>query len=78
MKRIALLESYPGEKFSLVELIVNFDKLAPNLQAEIPMLSPDHPGYKEYSEMNTFDREVFIRRLIPKVLEEIQDYSTTL
>jgi hypothetical protein len=78
MKRIALLESYPGEKFSLVELIVNFDKLAPNLQAEIPMLSPDHPGYKEYSEMNTFDREVFIRKLIPKVLEEIQDYSTTL
>jgi hypothetical protein len=78
MKRIALLEGYPGEELTLVELIVNFDKLAPSLQAEIPMLSPDHPGYKEYSGMNTFDREVFIRKLIPEVLEEIQDYSTTL
>ena len=73
-----MLEGYPGEDLTLVELIVNFDKLAPSLQAEIPMLSPDHPGYKEYSGMNTFDREVFIRKLIPEVLEEIQDYSTTL
>jgi hypothetical protein len=61
-----------------VELIVNFDKLAPNLHAEIPMLSPDHPGYQGYSDMNTFDKEVFIRKLIPDVLERIQDDSTTL
>jgi len=78
MKRIGLLETYPGEGIPLVELIVNFNTLAPGLQAEIPVLTPDHPGYKEYSEMNTFDKEVFIRKLIPKVLEDIQNYSKTL
>jgi len=77
MKRMKWLESYPGENFTLVELIVNFDKLAPRLQAEIPELNADYPGYKEYSKMNTFDKEVFVRKLIPQVLEEIQG-STTL
>jgi len=78
MKRIGLLESYPGEDFPLVELIINFDNVAPGLYAEIPILSPDYPSHKMYSKMNTFDKEVFIRKLIPKVLEEIQNYSTTL
>jgi len=52
--------------------------LAPSLQAEIPILCPDYPGHKEYSGMNIFEKEVFIRKMIPKVLEELQDYSTTL
>lgn len=78
MKRIGLLESYPGEDVPLVEMIVNFDRLAPSLHAQIPILRQDHPGYQEYSRMNTFDKEVFIRKLIPKVLEEIQEDSTTL
>ena len=78
MKRLGWLNRYPGEQFALVELIVNFDKLAPNLQAEIPELRPDYPDYKEYSKMNTFDKEVFIRKLIPLAIDEIQDHSTTL
>ena len=73
MKRLSWLKSYPGEKLALVELIVNFDKLAPSLQSEIPELRPDHPHYQEYSELNTFDKEVFIRKLIPLALEEFQD-----
>ncbi len=78
MKRLKWLESYPGEELALVEIIVNFSRLAPNLQAEIPILSPDYNGYNGYSELNTFDKEVFIRKLIPKALEEIRHYSTTL
>ena len=78
MKRLGWLESYPGEEFTLVELITRFDHLAPGLQAEIPVVSRDRPGYKAYSAMNTFDKEAFVRRLIPMALKEIQDYSTTL
>ncbi len=78
MKRLEWLESYPGEEFTLVQLITQFDKLAPRLQATIPILSQGYPGYKRYSSMNTFDKEVFVRKLIPKVLEEVQGYSTTL
>jgi hypothetical protein len=28
--------------------------------------------------MKTYDKEGFVRKLIPEVLKEIQDYSTTL
>lgn len=78
MKRLGWLKSYPGEEFPLVELIVNFDKIAPSLQAKIPVLDQDHDCHEEYEAMNTNDKEAFIRKLIPKALEEIQNYSTTL
>ena len=78
MKRLGWLESYPGDELTLVELIARFDKLAPGLQARVPRLSQDHPGYRWYSAMNTLDKEAFVRKLIPKALEKIQGYSTTL
>ncbi len=78
MKRLGWLTSYPGEDFTLVELIKEFDRLAPSLQAKVPVLSQDHAAYEQYSTMNTYDKEGFVRKLIPEVLKEIQDYSTTL
>lgn len=73
MKRLGWLESYPGEEISLVELIMRFDQVAPGLQAKVPLLSQDHPGYDSYADMNTFDKDAFVRKLIPKALKEIQD-----
>ena len=78
MKRLGWLESYPGENLTLVELVTKFDDLAPTLQARIPLLSKNHPDYEQYLKTSTFDREAFIRKLIPKALSEIQDSSTTL
>lgn len=78
MKRLGWLRSYPGEDFTLVELIKDFYRLAPSLQARVPVLSKDHAGYEQYAAMNTYDKEGFVRKLIPAVLKEIQDYSTTL
>jgi len=78
MKRLGWLESYPGEKFTLVDLITQFDTLAPDLQAQVPVLSKDHPDYKTYSSVNTFEKEAVVRKLIPKLLVKIKDYSTTL
>ncbi len=78
MKRLGWLASYPGEEFTLVELITGFDALAPGLQAEIPVLSRDHPEYRTYAAVNSFDRETVIRKLIPEALRRIQDSSTTL
>jgi hypothetical protein len=78
MKRLGWLETYPGEEFTLVEIITQFDKLAPVLQSRLPRLSKDYPGYDRYSAMNTFDKEAFVRKLIPKALKEIEAYSTTL
>jgi hypothetical protein len=78
MKRLGWLEGYPGEEFTLVELITRFEQLAPGLQSKAPTLSRDHPAYKRFCNMNGLEREEFIRKLIPKVLNKIQDHSTTL
>jgi len=42
------------------------------------VLDQGHNCHEEYEAMTTNDKEAFIRKLIPKALEEIQNYSTTL
>jgi len=78
MKRLGWVESYPGEESTLVELIINFDRLGPGLQTRIPSLSRDHPAYEKFRTMNAFEKEEYIRKLIPKALQKIKDQSTTL
>ena len=78
MKRLGWLESYPGEEFSLVDLIVEFDRLAPRLQANTPALSRDHEAYHDFQRMNVFEREELVRKMIPEALKQMEDQSTTL
>jgi hypothetical protein len=78
MKRLAWLESYPGEEFSVVELVMQYDEVAPRLQAQTPSLKPGHPDFERYQAMNAFQQETLIRELIPKALGKIQDHSSTL
>jgi len=78
IKRLGWLDSYPGEDVPMVEFIVQFDQLAPGLQAKPPSLSKDHPDYSKFRQMNSFEREELIRKLISEALKEIQDHSTTL
>jgi hypothetical protein len=78
MKRLGWLKDYPGEDLSLVELITGYDQLAPNLQANIPSLSREHPDYERFRRMNRLDQEAHIRKMIPKALKEIARQSTTL
>jgi hypothetical protein len=71
MKRLGWLEGYPGEEYTLVELIVHYEELAPRLQSKTPTLSRDHEAYEAFCKMNTFEKEELIRKLIPKALREI-------
>ena len=71
MRRIGWLSGYPGEEISIVDLIIKFDQLAPGIQARPPVLSETHSDYNEYKEMSLFEREEFIRKLIPVALKEM-------
>ncbi|HDR14559.1 MAG TPA: hypothetical protein ENN79_03545 [Desulfobacteraceae bacterium] len=77
MQRIGWLQSRPGEEFTIVELIENFDVVAPSLQADIPVLAASHPRYDEFAALRTIEKESFIRGLIPAALDEIERYSST-
>ena len=68
MKRLGWLAGYPGEEYHVVELVINFHDLAPDIQARPPALSRSHPCYNEYRSKNLFEKDELIRGLIPEAL----------
>lgn len=78
MKRLGWLSEYPGQTDALIDLILHFDVLGPEYQSRTPHLSPDHPAFDKFTKMNTFEREEFVRKLIPQALKDIQNHSSTL
>ena len=78
MKRLGWLESYPAENYPLAVIIRDFENIVSFLQTKPPILSPKFPGYERYKSLSDFDKETFIRQLIPKALEKIMSYFSTL
>lgn len=78
MKRLGWLEGYPGEEYTLVELIRQFDRIGPNLQLGPAELAKTHPGHDKFGNMNAFEKEEFLRKLMAKAIQELEDHSTTL
>ena len=74
MKRLGWLAHYPGEEIPLVEMITQFEALAPNLQAQIPMMNPGFAGSKEFFSVTTFEQEGVVRKLIPKLMQELEPF----
>ena len=72
MKRLGWMTHYPGEEIALVEMITRFEDLAPNLQRQIPMMNPDFAGAKEFFSVTTHEKEGVVRKLIPKLMKELQ------
>ena len=72
MKRLGWLANYPGESIPLVDLVLEFDRLAPGIQAVIPVLSPECKDYDIFCALVPIEREVFIRKLIPRAITEIE------
>jgi hypothetical protein len=72
MKRLGWVEHYPGEEIPMVEMITRFETLAPNLQGQIPMMNPGFEGSKEFFSVTTFEKEGAVRKLIPRLIKELQ------
>jgi hypothetical protein len=71
MKRLGWIDCYPGEEYPIVELVIYFKDLAPDIQARPPVLSRSHPRYMEYISKNLFEKDEIIRKLIPEALNII-------
>jgi hypothetical protein len=71
MKRSGWLKNYPGENLALTEVVINFMKHGPSLQARVPELSRDHPDHERFEKMDTFEKMEFIRKLVPEILKQI-------
>lgn len=71
MKRLGWLTYYPGEEYPLVELVMAFSDLAPDLLAKPAGLCQSHPCYMDYISKNLFEKEEIIRKLIPEALKKL-------
>ena len=78
MKRLGWLAHYPGREIPLVEMITRFEALAPNLQAQIPMMNPGFAGSKEFFSVSTYEKEGVVRKLIPRLIKELETFMKSV
>ena len=78
MKRLDWVSHYAGEEIPLAELVTRFDALAPNLQAQVPMMNPDFGGAKDFFSVGAYEKEGVVRKLIPRLLKELEPFAQTI
>ena len=52
-----------------MDYVIQYDHVAPGLQAQVPDLSPSHPDHEAFCRVSPFEKESFVRKLIPAALE---------
>jgi hypothetical protein len=69
MRRLGWLEGYGGQDDPLFDMLRRFDADRRHYRALPPTLSPAFPDYRDYAALIDRDKQVFIRRLIPRALQ---------
>jgi hypothetical protein len=69
MRRLRWIDDYAGFHIPLIELIEGYGVRFSEAGHDTPALSPSHPRYGEYRRTFVGDRAVFVRRLIPDVIQ---------
>ncbi len=70
MRRLGWLTSFPGENYTLLEMVQAFKTIKAEVRQKPVALSRFHPEYNAYNKLISKDKEVFIRRKIVKAIEE--------
>ncbi len=73
MFRLGWLERFSGRRLTLLEMVLDFQRVRQLSFGDPPALASSHPGYGHYRRMVLLDRQVMIRKLIPKALEAFED-----
>ena len=69
MRRLGWLSGFPGEKYSLLEMVQEFDTVNASCKSSPPELSESHPNYPVYKGLNRMDKEASVRRMLPEAFE---------
>ena len=72
MRRLSWLVSGVEQHLSVVEIIERSPQMERQRRGPVPRLSNSHQGYQKYQELSDFDKETFIRKLIPEAIEEFK------
>jgi len=69
MRRLGWLGSFPGEEYTLLEMVQAFDATKTEVRNRPIALSPSHPDYGVFDKLTIEDKQVFVRRKLLKALE---------
>ncbi len=72
MRRLGWVEAVPEGELPLIQLVQQAWRQGAPFAREVPRLSPRHPDYPAYSKLGPLDQAVFLRRLIPRAVDEFQ------
>ena len=69
MRRLGWLSSFPGQEYTLVEMVQAFDATKADVRKRPIGLSPSHPDHGAFEKLTIEDKQVFVRRKLLKALE---------
>jgi len=69
MYRLGWLDQFIGNRFTLYEMVKQFERVKQACQEQPPQLARDHRGYNDYRLLIDRDKQVFIRRMLFSALE---------
>ena len=66
--RLGWIHGYPGEEYTLAELILQHDRIKREYRPAFPQLKENHAHYEEFQRRRDIDGEAMIRSMIPTAL----------
>ena len=70
MRRLGWVTSFPGENYTLFEMVQAFETIGAEAGQKPVALSESHPDFNAYNKLHSKDKQAFIRRKIVKAIEE--------
>lgn len=77
MRRLGWIDNLTCENYSLLEMVQAFDKVRAQCLGKFPALLESHPDHGAYKKLSNGDKDVFIRRLLPRALEIFKERLRT-
>jgi hypothetical protein len=73
MRRLGWIKDFVGQKYSILELVQEFDKAKEDSRVNPPVLSASNPDFAGYTQLTMGDKEVFIRRMLKQALDAFKE-----
>ncbi len=73
MWRLEWIKAFEGKKFSLIELVKDFENIRTKCREKPPELEESNPDYHAYIRLTQRDKEVLIRQMLQKALETFKE-----
>ncbi len=73
MRRLGWLENIPGERFSLTEMVADFDSVRTACMGLSPNLAASRPGHEAFQQLTRGDKEVLIRQMLQDALKAFEE-----